>query len=178
MLEGAGWNRPLKERGADNSKSRSKSPRSGVEPVHARLSNGSWQIPCSAQEVVSEVAEYESTWVSFSLIPLEDGTATNPYPAEFRERTLRILTEARPDHPSDFAAASHVARRLGVNPETLRLWKKRADVNTCVAPGTTSEAQAEIKGPKKQIAELEKANEILRSASVFFATGLGRTSSR
>ena len=65
---------------------------------------------------------------------------TNPYPAEFRERALRMLTEARPDHPSDFAAASHVAGRLGVNPETLRLWKKRADVNTGVAPGTTSKS--------------------------------------
>ena len=102
---------------------------------------------------------------------------TNPYPAEFRERALRMLTEARPDHPSDFAAASHVAGRLGVNPETLRLWKKRADVDAGVLPGTTSEAQAEIKRLKKQVAELEKANEILRSASVFFATELGRTSS-
>ena len=103
---------------------------------------------------------------------------TNPYPAEFRGPELQMLTEARPDHPSNFAAASHIAGRLGVNPETLRLWKKRADVNTGVAPGTTSEAQAEIKRLKKQIAELEKANEILRSASVFFATELGRTSSR
>jgi len=41
-----------------------------------------------------------------------------------------------------------------------------------------SEVQAEIKRPKKQIAELEKANEILRSASVFFATEPGYTSSR
>ena len=100
---------------------------------------------------------------------------TNPYPAEFREHALRMLSEARPDHPSDFATASHVAGRLGVNPETLRLWKKRADISTGVAPGTTSEAQAEIKQLKKQIAELEKANEILRSASIFFATELGRT---
>ena len=63
----------------------------------------------------------ESRWVSFRLILLEDGTMTNPYPAEFRERALRMLAEARPDHPSDFAAANHVAGRLGVNPETLRL---------------------------------------------------------
>ena len=40
------------------------------------------------------------------------------------------------------------------------------------------EAQAEIKRLKKQIAELEKANEILRSASVFLATELDRPSSR
>jgi len=44
--------------------------------------------------------------------------------------------------------------------------------------GDMSEVQAEIKRPKKQIAELEKANEILRSASVFFATEPGYTSSR
>lgn len=103
---------------------------------------------------------------------------TNPYPAEFRERALRMLAEARPDHPSDFAADSHVGGRLGVNPETLRLWKKRADIHTGREPGTTSEAQVEIKRSKKQIAELEKANEILLSASVFFVTKLGRTSSK
>ena|SRR5664279_3503854 len=54
---------------------------------------------------------------------------TNPYPADFRERALRMLAQARLDHLSDFAAASHAAGRLGVNPETLRLWKKRADID-------------------------------------------------
>ena len=89
-----------------------------------------------------------------------------------------LLAQARPDQLSDFAAASHVAGRLGVNPETLRLWTKRADIDAGREPGTTSEAQVEIKRLKKQIVELEKANEILRSASVFFATELGRPSSR
>lgn len=101
-----------------------------------------------------------------------------PYPLEFRERALRMLGEARPDHQSDHAAITHVAGRLGINPETLRLWKQRADIDARRAPGTSSEALAEIKRLKKQIAELEKANEILRSASVFFATELGRPSSR
>ena len=103
---------------------------------------------------------------------------SNPYPAELRDSALRMLAEARADHPPDFAAAGHVAGRLGVNPETLRLWKKRADINAGQAPGTTSEAQLEIKRLNKQIVELEKAYEILRSASVFFATEPGRTSTR
>lgn len=120
----------------------------------------------------------ESPWVSFRLILSEDGTITNPYLAEFRERALRMLAEARADHPSDFAAATHVAGRLGPNPETLRLWKKRADIDAGREPGTTSEAQLEIKRLKKQIVELEKANEFLRSASVVFAAELGRPSSR
>ena len=59
---------------------------------------------------------------------------SNPYPSEFRERALRMLAEARPDHASDFAAANHVAGRLGVNPETLRLWKKRGDIDAGQGP--------------------------------------------
>ena len=89
-----------------------------------------------------------------------------------------MLAEARPDHASDFAAANHVATRLGVNPETRRLWKKRGDIDAGQVPGTTSEAQLGIKRLKKQIVELKRANEILRSASVFFATELGRPSLR
>ncbi|WP_292872686.1 transposase [Microbacterium sp.] len=48
-----------------------------------------------------------------------------PYPDEFRQRALRMFSEARPDHKTDHAAIKHVAAKLGVNPETLRLWKKR-----------------------------------------------------
>ena len=66
--------------------------------------------------------------------------------------------------------ANHVAGRLGGNSEMLGVWKKRADVRAVRAPGTSSEAQLEIERLKKQIVEWEKANEILRSASVFFAT--------
>ncbi len=103
---------------------------------------------------------------------------SGPYPMEFRQRALQLLSEARPDHRTDHAAIRHVTGKLGVNPETLRLWKKRLDIDQGREPGTSSEAQTEIKRLKKQIAELEKANEILRSASVFFATELGRPSSR
>ncbi|MCA1306956.1 ParB N-terminal domain-containing protein [Microbacterium esteraromaticum] len=116
--------------------------------------------------------------VSFRPFLLEDGVVPGPYPDEFRQRALRMLSEARPDHKTDHAAIKHVAAKLGIKPETLRLWKKRLDVDEGRQPGTSSEAQAEIKRLKKQIAELEKANEILRSASVFFATELGRPSSR
>jgi len=46
---------------------------------------------------------------------------SNCYQVGFRERALRMLAGNRPDRPCDFAAASHVADRLGVNPEMLRL---------------------------------------------------------
>ena len=31
---------------------------------------------------------------------------SNPYPAEFRDRALRMLADAQGDHASDFAAAN------------------------------------------------------------------------
>lgn len=52
-----------------------------------------------------------------------------PYADEFRQRALRMLSEARPDHKTDHAAIRHVAAKLGVDPETLQLWKKRLDVD-------------------------------------------------
>jgi len=58
-------------------------------------------------------------------------------------------THSGADHPSNFAAASQVAGRLGVNPETLRLSKKRADVDTDREARMTSEAQLDIKRLKK-----------------------------
>lgn len=73
----------------------------------------------------------------------------------------------RPDNRSDWAATTHIASKLGVTPETLRVWLQRADGDQGLSPGVSSTAQAEIKRLKKQIRELEQTNVILRSASVF-----------
>ncbi|GGD26850.1 hypothetical protein GCM10010915_03630 [Microbacterium faecale] len=45
------------------------------------------------------------------------------YSPEMRERALRMLVEARPEHPSMMSAVRHVAGVLGMSPETLRLWQ-------------------------------------------------------
>ena len=62
----------------------------------------------------------------------------------------------------------------GVSPETLRLWQRQAEVDAGAKPGVTADAAAEITRLKKENAELRKANEILKAASVFFAKELDR----
>jgi transposase len=47
-----------------------------------------------------------------------------------------------------------------------------------VRPGITSEDHAELKRLKKENAELRRANEILRTASAFFAAELDRPTTR
>jgi transposase len=97
---------------------------------------------------------------------------------EFRQRALRMLEEAIPEHETEYAAIRHVGSKLGVGPETLRKWRRRAEVDAGTRPGTTSDELAEIKRLKRENAELRRANEILKAASAFFAAELDRPTTR
>jgi transposase len=89
-----------------------------------------------------------------------------------------MVAEVRPEHPHETAALRHVAGLLGMNTETLRLWVHRAEIDAGKRPGTTSDDAEEIKRLKREVAELRRANEILKSASVFFAKELDRPTTR
>ena len=93
------------------------------------------------------------------------------YPQELIDRGVRLVLESgRP--------IAHVAAEIGLRAETLRKRVRQAEADQGVRPGLpTSEEREEIKQLKREVSELRKANEILRAASVFFATELdgGRT---
>jgi transposase len=67
---------------------------------------------------------------------------------------------------------AHVAVDLGVPSETLRKYVRQAEIDTGRRQGLTSEEREEIKQLRKENFELRRANEILKSASVFFAKEL------
>lgn len=96
------------------------------------------------------------------------------YSPEMRERALRMLVEARPDHPNLMAAVRHVAGLLGMSPETLRVWQRRYETDAGVRPGATSDVLEDNRRLRRENAELRKANEVLKAASVFFATEFDR----
>jgi transposase len=97
------------------------------------------------------------------------------YPPELRERAVRMVAELKADYPSEWAAITAVASKLGIgSTETLRKWVRRAEVDAGQRPGITSEERAEIKALKQENAELRRANEILKAASTFFAAELDR----
>lgn len=100
------------------------------------------------------------------------------YEPELRDRALRMLVEALPEHPNKSAAVRHVAGLLGMSSETLRTWARRIEIDSGRAPGITTDAAEEIKRLRRENAELKRANEILKSASVFFAKELDRPTTR
>ena len=101
------------------------------------------------------------------------------YPDELRERAVRMVAEVRPQYPSQWAAITAVAGMLGIGAaETLRTWIRRAEVDTGVRPEVTSQMAEENKALRKEIAELRRANEILKAAAIFFGAELDRPGRR
>lgn len=101
------------------------------------------------------------------------------YPRELRERAVRAVTEsvAQGEYPSEFEAIRSIAGKIGVkSPETLRRWIRQAEVDGGSRPGKTTQELAEIRALKKEVAELRRANEILKTSSAFFAAELDRQS--
>jgi transposase len=88
------------------------------------------------------------------------------YPKELIDRGVRLALESgRP--------IAHVARDIGLPSETLRKHVRQAEADQGLRPGMPStEEREQIRELKRETAELRRANEILKAASVFFATEL------
>ena len=98
------------------------------------------------------------------------------YSPELRERAVRMAIEKRADYPSEWTTFSAVAKLFGMSPETLRTWVRRDQVDSGTRPGLTSDERARHKSLEREVKDLRRANEILKDASIFFATELdGRT---
>ena len=88
------------------------------------------------------------------------------YPEELLERGARMVFDSgRP--------IAHVARDLGIHPETLRKWVRQVEADEGKRSELlSSEERERLKSLERENRELRRANEILKSASAFFAAEL------
>lgn len=97
------------------------------------------------------------------------------YSPELRERAVRMVFEHVGEHPSQWATIKSVAEKLGCTTEALRRWVRQAERDTGQRPGLTTADQQRVKELARENRELKRANDILRTASAFFAQAeLGR----
>ena len=97
------------------------------------------------------------------------GRRQNRFPAEMRERAVRLVFEQQANHESQWAAIVSVAEKLGCTAETLRKWVRQAERDTGERPGLTTNERERMKQLENEVRELKRANEILRKASAYFA---------
>ena len=100
------------------------------------------------------------------------------YPAEVRERAVRMVFEHQDEYPSQWKAIESIARQLGLHHETLRLWVRRAETDAGERPGLTTDERARMRELERENKELRRANEILKAASAFFGAELDRQSKK
>jgi transposase len=105
-------------------------------------------------------------------------TRPGRYPQELRERAVRMVFEHQGEHDSQWAAICSIANKFGVSHETLRKWVRKAEVDDGLRPGLTSDEHDRLKALEGENRELRRANEILKSASAFFAAELDRRPTR
>ena len=87
------------------------------------------------------------------------------YPDELCERATRMALEALADPARAKGAIRRIADELGVYPEALRTWVKKARIDQDTRPGTTTDEAQRIRELEKEVRELRRANAILKSAS-------------
>ncbi|WP_460843866.1 IS3 family transposase [Nocardioides marmoraquaticus] len=100
--------------------------------------------------------------------------APRKYPEELRERAIRMAVDLRRDPATRAGALKRVGGQLGINPETLRNWVSQAEIDEGHRPGVTSAEAQRIRELERENRELRRANEILKTASAFFAGGGAR----
>jgi transposase len=95
--------------------------------------------------------------------------APRKYDDETRARAVRMYLDRVGDGGPKAAARRHVGRLLDINPATLRNWVERHETEVGERPGLTQADSDELRRLRKENAELRRANEILKTASAFFA---------
>jgi len=91
------------------------------------------------------------------------------YPAEVRERAVRLVLEQQGAHGSQWEAIGSIAAKIGCTAETLRKWVRQAERDHGQRAGLTTAERERLAELEREVRELKRANEILRKASAYFA---------
>lgn len=94
---------------------------------------------------------------------------SSKFSPEVRERAVRLVREQRDEHSSTWSTVQSIAPMIGCTPQTLLDWVKRAEVDSGERDGVSTAERERIKALEREVKELRRANEILKTASAFFA---------
>ena len=103
---------------------------------------------------------------------VESRPSPRKYSQELKDRAIRMVLALREETGEAHGSVKRVAEQLDIGVESLRSWVKQHEIDHGARPGTKSAEAQRIKELEQEVRELRRANEILKSASAFFAREL------
>src|SRR3546814_17892214 len=98
---------------------------------------------------------------------------------EVRERAVRMVQEQRGEYPSLWDAVESMAPKFGCVPATLLGWVKSSEIDGGQREGVSTAERERIKALEREVKELSRAKELLKTASAFIVKAeIGRASHR
>ena len=95
--------------------------------------------------------------------------APRKYDQEFRDRAVRMFRDRIEETGgSALGARKHVGALLDLNQQTLRGWVEQQERSGGQRRPAPTESD-EVRALRRRVAELERANEILKTSAAFFA---------
>lgn len=86
-----------------------------------------------------------------------------------RSQAVRLVREHRSEYSTERAVHIQVAESLGVSRESVRRWVVQDEIDAGQAPGVTSDEREELRRLRAENKRLREVNDILKSATIFFA---------
>jgi transposase-like protein len=99
---------------------------------------------------------------------------TRRYSKQEKDQAVRLVFELRKELGTTQGTVVRIADQLGYGAESLRRWVGQAEVDSGDASGISTVDRAKMKRLEQENRELRRANQILKSASAFFAAELDR----
>jgi transposase len=79
------------------------------------------------------------------------------YPAEVKERAVRLVFEQQGEDGSQWATIGSIAGKMGCTSETLRKWVGQAERDSGARPGLTTSERVRLKELEREVRELKRA---------------------
>ncbi|WP_414079784.1 transposase [Streptomyces sp. CL7] len=95
--------------------------------------------------------------------------AARKYPPELVERGVRMVIELRSPGHGRSSIVRQVGELLGIHPEVLRHWVKKADAEAGRSRQAVVSPSDRVRQLEKENADLRRINSILKAAVVLFA---------
>ncbi len=99
---------------------------------------------------------------------------TRRYTPQEKDQAVRLVRQLCKELGTSQGTVKRVAEQLGYGVESVRTWVKQADIDDGDVVGVSTVDREKLKRLEQENRELRRANQILKSASAFFAAELDR----